>query len=77
MCGVELAHRETGNLFIYFFLWTIMLCVCHTTPTHNGPLSGWATTTGRLLGPKMALGVYQGIRRTTASISDAVVRRMS
>jgi len=43
-------------------VWTIMLCVCHTTPTQNGPvsnfLSGWATTAGRLLGPKMALRVF-------------------
>jgi len=39
-----------------------MLCVCHTTPAQNGPvcslLSVWATTTGRLLGPKMVLGVF-------------------
>jgi len=41
------------------FVWTIVLCVCHTTPTQNDPvcslLSGWVTTTGRLLGPKMTL----------------------
>jgi len=39
-----------------------MLCVCHTTLTQNDPvccfLSGWATTAGRLLGPKIVLGVF-------------------
>jgi len=35
-----------------------MLCVCHTTPTQKLPLfaclsSGWATTAGKLLGPKV------------------------
>jgi len=49
-----------------------MLCVCHTTPAQNGSIcslfSGWATTTGRLLRPKIALGVFlKGTRRATAS----------
>jgi len=39
-----------------------MLFVCHTTPTLKAPvcslLSGWTTTTGRLLDPKMALGIF-------------------
>jgi len=39
-----------------------MLCVCHITPTQNGHVcslsSGWATTTDRLLGHKIALGVF-------------------
>jgi len=30
-----------------------MLCVCHTTPTQKLFSSCWATTTGRLFGPKM------------------------
>jgi len=43
-----------------FFVWTrccTMLCVCQTTPKTAVMFaclsSGWATTTGRLLGPKV------------------------
>jgi len=48
--------------YLSSLVWIIMLRVCHTTPTLNGPvcsiLSGWATTMSRLFGPKMALGVF-------------------
>jgi len=46
---------------VFFFVWARccnMLCFCHATPTQKAALfacltSGWATTTGRLLGPKV------------------------
>jgi len=48
-----------------------MPCAGQITPTQNGPicslLSGWATTTSRLPGPKIALGIFRTQhRRTTA-----------
>jgi len=51
------------------------LC-CHSTPTQNGSI-GWATTTGRLLGPKTALGVLQTQRRATASRVESTFRNLS
>jgi len=49
--------KQPCNYIVFFFsslVWTIMLCVSHTNPTPNNLvgslLSGWTTTTGRLLG---------------------------
>jgi len=39
-----------------------MLCICHTTPTQNGPLQ-YLVRLGRLLGPKMALGILSYVTR--------------
>jgi len=67
-----LANQSFQSLSLSLSLvWTIMLYVCHTTSTQNDPvyrlLSGWATTTGRLLGPKLAF----------LRISDALQHRES
>jgi len=52
------------NELLEFFsqIWTIILCVCHTTSAQNSlfaALTGWTTTVGRLLDPKMIFDVLR------------------
>jgi len=58
-------HLNVIELCCDFFRmdhYALSVCHTHTTPTQNGPvsslLSGWAITAGRLLGSKMASGVF-------------------
>jgi len=68
-------HLNVIKLCCDFFRMDHDALFCHTTPTQNGPvcslLSGWTTTKSKLLGPKMAFGVFlKGMRRATASGVD-------
>jgi len=51
------SKKRKVTLLSFYFAWTIMLCICHTTPTQNDPVcnlfSGWVTMTGKLLGPTL------------------------
>jgi len=47
--GINFKAKVSTVLVCSSLVWTIMLCVYHTTPTRNGPacslLSGWAPMT--------------------------------
>jgi len=85
LCFLFVDHKTVVSKYRIFtntlvFLWIrCMLCVCHTTPTqkllclHVFLSSGWAITTGRLLGPKMG----NSIKCLFQEHSDAILHRES